>query len=59
MPIQYGARYINTQVAGQVVCGGLLLLMIREKKDSLFKGNCFKYECVAYDKVAIIIGKES
>lgn len=37
MPIQYGARYINTQVAGQVVCGGLLLLMIREKKDSLFK----------------------
>jgi O-antigen ligase len=37
MPLEYGARYINTQVAGQVICGGLILILIREKNSTLFK----------------------
>jgi O-antigen ligase len=31
MSIEYGARYINTQVAGQVITGGLILLLLRSK----------------------------
>jgi O-antigen ligase len=37
MPVEYGARYINTQVAGQVICGGLILILIREKNETFFK----------------------
>lgn len=37
MPLEYGARYINTQVAGQVICGGLILLLIREKNNTFYK----------------------
>jgi len=32
MPLEFGARYINTQVAGQVICGALILLLFRENK---------------------------
>ncbi len=37
MPVEYGARYISTQVAGQVICGGLIFLLFKEKKDLLLK----------------------
>lgn len=31
MSVEYGARYINTQVAGQVITGSLILLLLRSK----------------------------
>lgn len=37
MPLSYGARYITTQVAGQVICSGLLLILLREKNKNIYK----------------------
>lgn len=37
MPISSGARYLDTQVAGQVICSGLILLLIREKNKNIYK----------------------
>ena len=37
MPIVNGARYLNTQVAGQVICSGLILILLREKNQNVYK----------------------
>lgn len=37
MPISYGARYLNTQVAGQVIAGSLMLLLLRQKNQNIYK----------------------
>jgi len=34
MPLEFGARYLSTQAAGQVICAGLLLILIREKNEN-------------------------
>ncbi|MFN8577130.1 MAG: O-antigen ligase family protein [Candidatus Sericytochromatia bacterium] len=37
MPISYGGRYLNTQTAGQIITGSLILVLLRQKNKNIFK----------------------
>ncbi len=37
MPIENGARYLNTQTAGQVICGSLIFILLRNKNQNIYK----------------------
>ncbi|MEK7433389.1 MAG: O-antigen ligase family protein [Cyanobacteriota bacterium] len=37
MPIEYGARYINVQTAGEIITGSLILLLFKQKNNFFYK----------------------